>query len=169
MKIFIKEKLRETLIREFNVPTLSLSKDVKISNAEKLQITKLSWTDLIIDQKNDSSPIHLSVNVPWESNISSGIAVDLQIINDSLFQIHISLADDLQGIGLGYKIYKALIMTYGHLYSGKGRRQNGVQVPRIWAKLNSDSEITCVSSDKGDMCVLNNNPDKDALLNLFKY
>jgi len=167
MKTLIKKLLREALTNEYNIPTLSLTKDIKISNEEKAKVMGLNWSDIIIDQKTESSPIQLSVNVPWDSNISEGIAVDLQIINDTLFQIHISLSDDLQGLGLGYKIYKALIMTYGHLYSGKGRRQNTTQVPKIWSKLNSDSEITCASNDNGDICVLNANPDRDTLLGYF--
>lgn len=169
MKEFIKKQLREhlNLLDELSTPTLSLPKNINISNDEKREILKLNWSDLIIDQLNDSSPVHIKVSFPWDSNASEGIAVDIQIINNVLYQLHISLSDDLKGLGLGYKIYKALIMTYGHLYSGNGRRQNNLEVPKIWSKLKSDKDISCNFNNIGNLCVANINPDKDKLLKIF--
>ena len=83
------------------------------------------------------------------------------------YQIHISLDESLRKLGLGYKIYKALIMNFGHVYSGKGRRLNTSEVPRIWEKLNNEPGMTCVSNDIADMCVANNTPNKDELLSAF--
>ena len=57
-----------------------------------------------------------------------------------------------------------MIMEFGHVYSGKGRRQNLNQVPRIWSKLNNEPGITCVSNNIADMCVANIAPNKEELI-----
>lgn len=161
MKDFIKRRLREAI----SVPTLSLAKNIEVSDEDKEKIQALDWKDLNIDQTNEESPIQLKIELPVGDGMSDGIAVDLQIINDTLFQIHITLAPELRNLGLGFKIYKAIILTYGHLYSGKGRRHNVNEVPKIWAKLDSEPEISCRTTDKGSICVANAHPQKQDLLN----
>jgi hypothetical protein len=163
MKNFIKQKLRENL----NLSTLSLYSKVDISDDEKLRIKNLKWSDLILEPQNEMSPVQIKVDFPWESEVSKGIALDITLVKDMFYQIHISLDENLRGLGLGYKIYKAIIMNFGHVYSGKGRRLNSLEVPKIWDKLSKDSDITCVSNDIADMCVANNAPNKDELLNNF--
>ncbi len=76
------------------------------------------------------------------------------------------MADELQGLGLGYKIYKALIADLGHLYSGKGRRMNP-NITKIWEKLKTDSSISCISNVNGDLCMKKDNPDADDLINFM--
>jgi len=163
MKNFIKHKLRENL----NLSTLSLPSNVDISYKEILMIKNLKWSDLILEPQNEISPVNIKVDFPWESEVSKGIALDIALVKDMFYQIHISLDKNLRGLGLGYKIYKALIMNFGHIYSGKGRKLNKLEVPKIWDKLKNDSEITCVANDIADMCIANNTPNKDELLNNF--
>jgi len=165
MKEFIKRRLRE----EISVPSLSLAKNIEISDAEKQKISQLGWSDLIIDQTSETSPVKMKVDVPWKSVMSNGIALDLQVVNDALYQIHISLAPELRGLGLGFKTYKALIMDYGHLYSGIGRRQNVTEVPKIWARLESDPQISCSSNNTANICIANNNPNKEDLLKIGRF
>jgi hypothetical protein len=69
-------------------------------------------------------------------------------------------------MGLGFKIYRSLIDWTGHLYSGKGRRQNPL-VNRIWKKLADQPGVTCISSKLGDICISDKNPDKEILSSIF--
>lgn len=181
MKNYIKQKLRESLkyhhvsdatkdeyvIDEISIPTLSLSQGVNLSDVDKANLKKLDSSQIDFEQLSTTSPVKLRVILPWENDLEKGIALDLQIIKDTLLQIHISMDENLQNYGLGYKIHKALITQFGHLYSGKGRILNTVQVPKIWAKLNSEPGITCYSNNYMDVCILDANPDKEELKKLL--
>lgn len=179
MKEFIRNRVRESLkyshvigdaskdkyeLSEYDSPMLSLTKDIDVSEEDKQQIKTLSYKDIILDPQNESSPVKIKVSLPMDKDFSPGIALDIQLVGDIFYQIHIALAESLRGLGLGYKIYKAMIMGFGHVYSGKGRRQNKSEVPRIWTKLNNEPGMTCVSNDIADMCVADNTPNKDELL-----
>ncbi len=179
MKEFIRNRVRESLkyshvigdaskdayeLSEYDSPTLSLTKSVHVSELDKEKIKSLSYKDIILEPKNESSPVKIKVSLPLDKDFSHGIALDIQLVGDIFYQIHISLDESLRGLGLGYKIYMAMIMEFGHVYSGKGRRQNLNQVPRIWSKLNNEPGITCVSNNIADMCVANIAPNKEELI-----
>jgi len=163
MKNFIKKALRENLDLEF----LRTPENITLSDEEKSYIKNINWSDLKIEQGPGSKIIPIFVTIPQIPSASDGIATDIQITSLGLFQIHITLAQELRGLGLSYKIYKAIIMTYGHLFSGIGRRMNDVEVPKIWNKLAQDSDITCKTSDLGNICISNQAPNKDELLNII--
>jgi len=181
MKDFIKQKLIENLKdyckvsknlitnENINIPSLSLTKNVDLNDSDKNKLINLKYDDIDFEQLSTTSPIKLKVILPWDNDLSEGIALDIQIVKDSLFQIHISLDKNLQNYGLGYKIYKALITQFGHLYSGKGRRHNKSQVPKIWNKLNSEPGISCYSNKNMDICILDDNPNKDELKKLVGF
>jgi len=159
MSQIVKKLLREAL----EIPSFRLPKDVKISDDEKLAIKNVKWTDLKIDDLGGSGNIaHLAVLLPFETIASESIVIDIQLINDMVYQMHVHLPEDLRGLGLGYKIYKAVINDLGHLYSGKGRRLNPM-VTKIWDKLKNDSDFDCVSSELGDLCMIKNHPNKEEL------
>jgi len=154
------------MTEKITIPNLSLPQEVILSNEDKVNLSKVQFNNLDFEQLSNSSPVSLKVILPWENDIEKGVALYLQIINDSLYQIHISIHENLQKFGLGYKIYKALITQFGNLYSGKGRRHNNAEVPRIWEKLNSEPGITCTSNDDMELCVYDRNPDAEKLLNM---
>jgi hypothetical protein len=164
-RIYTLMETYKKMVKEiYNVPT-----EIELSNEQKQFIRNINWNDLIIEQENEESPIdfHISIKGMDDIDVSEGIKVSFQIIGDALYQIHINLAKDLQGLGLGYKIYKALIYEFGHVYSGRGRQQNTEEVPKIWQKLSSEPDFTCNSTEIGSICVLNSNPDKNELLNFL--
>lgn len=156
----------EYVMTEIDIPTLSLPQEIVLTDEDRVKLSNLKSDDLDFKQLTESSPVDLRVILPWDNDLEKGVALNLQIINDTFYQIHISIHQNLQKFGLGYKIYKALIMQFGHLYSGKGRRHNTNEIPRIWEKLNSESNITCVSNENMEMCVYNANPDGDKLINI---
>ena len=183
MRKFIKQKLRESLryshvigdatknnykLSEYNLPMLSLTKEVDATAEEKEIIKGLDYTDIVLEPQNETSPVKIKVSLPLERDLSPGIALDIELVSDKYYQIHISLAESLRKLGLGYKIYKALIMNFGHLYSGKGRRQNKVEIPKIWKNLKKEPGITCKSDKIADICVSDSAPNKDELLKPFK-
>jgi hypothetical protein len=159
MSQLVKKLLREAL----TVPSFRVPKDIKFSNDEKLALKNVSWEDLKIEDLGGSGNIaHLGINLPFESAASDAIVVDIQVIKDMIYQIHMHLPEDLRGLGLGYKIYKAVIHDLGHLYSGKGRRLNQM-VAKIWDILKNDPDFECVSSELGDLCMVKNHPNKEEL------
>jgi hypothetical protein len=153
-------------VNEINLPNLRLPKNVALSNEEMNKISKLSYQDLIINQGDfDGKIVNMLITLPWKSEVNGGaIIVDIQIVNEVLYQIHIQLAESLKSIGLGYKIYLALINDMGHLYSGKGRVHNNTEIPKIWDKLNNEPNFECYSNENGNICILSNNPNKENLL-----
>ena len=185
MKKIIREKLREDLkyyhvkgdVRndeyelgeDIVVPTLSLPSEVDLTDEDKEQIKVLDYKDIDLEPQNETSPVKIKVSLPLDKDLSSGIALDIALVGDVFYQPHISLDKSLRGLGLGYKIYKALIMDFGHIYSGKGRRFNTIEIPKILEKLKNEPGITCVSNEIADLCIANNNPDKDKLLSAFGY
>lgn len=159
MSQIIKKMLREAL----SIPSFRLPKNITVSDEEKEAIKRIDWKQLKIDDLGGSGNIaHLGVTLPIDSIDSEAIVVDIQVINDEIYQMHVHMPEDLRGLGLGYKIYKAIINDLGHLYSGKGRRLNPM-VTKIWNKLKTDPELDCVSSEIGDMCMIKNHPNREEL------
>jgi len=159
MSLFVKKLLREAL----SMPSLRLPQNVELSDNEKQLVKNIDWKQLKIDDLGGSGNIaHLSVELPIKSISSEAIVVDIQVLNDEIYQMHVHMPEDLRGLGLGYKVYKAIINDLGHLYSGKGRRLNPM-VTKIWGKLNQDPDLDCASSEIGDMCMIKNHPNKEEL------
>jgi len=120
---------------------------------------ELDWNEIrFVKLESEGNLINLGVILPGDSIPNPGIVLTLQVIHDYLYQPHITLDEGLMRKGLATKIYRALIEKLGHLYSGRGRRQNPV-VDKIWAKLKRDNTIACASSSIGDACWTLDNPD----------
>ena len=146
---------------------LTYDRALAISNEEKQKIQNLSAENIIINQGDyDGKSATLYINVPWDSAINdgNGINVNLEIIDGVLYQIHIFLSGDIRELGLGFKIYKALINDFGHIFAKKEGRINDTQIPRIWEKLSSESNITSYDNDFCNIAILDSNPDKNELL-----
>ncbi len=165
MKNFIKSKIHEAL----EIPSFRLPKIVDVTPEEINAIKSVNWNNLSIEDLGGSGNIaYLAINFPFETEASKGIIIDIQVIKDTVYQIHIHMSENLRGLGLGYKIYKALINDLGHLYSGKGRRMNP-HVTKIWDKLKKDPDFECISNQNGDLCMIKNNSDQDILKNFMGY
>lgn len=161
--ISVKDFIRRRLNEKLNIPTFRLPKNVSVSDEDIQKIKNINWTDIIIDDLGGSGNIaYIGIKFPFETTADQGIVVDIQIIKDAIYQVHIHLTEALQNIGLGYKIYKALIADLGHLYSGKGRVMNPL-VDKVWNKLYQDKDIECHSSHLGQLCSAKNNPNKEEL------
>ena len=120
---------------------------------------ELDWTGIkFVRLESEGNLMNLGVILPGDSAPNPGIVLTLQVIYDYLYQPHITLDEELRGQGLAVKIYRALVDRLGHLYSGKGRRQNPM-VDRVWAKLRQDPTIDCATGSIGDACWTLDNPD----------
>jgi len=171
LKHFIKSfKIFESDIAGLgNLGGLRYPDQIELDESSLEFLKNLRFEDLQWEQIGDNGRniIWLKPVFPFESNLSDGIVVDIQIIRDIFYQIHIGLSESLQGIGLGTKIYASLILNFGHLYSGKGRRHNPL-VNKIWKNLGSIPGFTCISGKLGDLCVIDSNPDAELLIKEFK-
>lgn len=165
----IKNGLRKALVEHFSSSRLiSVPKRISIDESEKIKLKNIGVEHLILEPLNEESPVKIKVDVPWSSNISDAIDVYIILTNNNLFQIDINMDKSIQNLGLGYKIYLALILDFGHLYSGKGRRHNHREVPQIWDKLKKEPRLQCLNSEKGELCILRGAPNVDELMNNFK-
>lgn len=152
-----------------SLPNFRLVKDIKLNDNEKLKIKNLRAEDLLLDQGDYNGRIlNMIIKLPWDSQLNNGgIAADIQIVNGELYQIHLQISNDVQGLGLGYKIYVALINDLGHLYSGKGRQHNKTEIPKIWNKLSNDGNFDCYKNNHGTLCMTKNNTNKEVILKQF--
>ena len=165
------ENILRQKLNEIGVPSLRMPTNLEISSEEINTLKNITWEDISVNVAGDDgqSIIHLNVLIPnvIRTDVSKGIIIDIQLIKDTLYQVHISLARGLQHLGLAPKIYKAVIMDLGHLYSGIGRRQNPA-ISHIWDILKSDNDLNCYENDLGTLCISKNNPDAERLLKFFK-
>ena len=129
---------------------------------------EIDWREIrFVKLDSEANLMNLGVILPGERVPNSNIVLTLQVIHDYLYQPHITIDPELRGMGLSTKIYRALIERLGHLYSGKGRRQNKI-IDRIWARLAQDETIACANSSIGDACWSMDNPDGEEIRNFIE-
>ena len=172
MRKEIQKKLREKLLEDIHVPQFRLPSNIDIDENTRKEINEVDWENIEIDDAgNDGqSIVYLNVKLPIEKDVSEAIVLDVQLVGKSephLYQPHINISKDLQGLGLAYKIYKKVISEFGHLYSGAGRRQNPL-MDKIWNKLNDDPSMECHLSSTSNICFNPENPQKDEILDKIK-
>lgn len=130
-----------------------------LEREEFMDIQGIDWKGIrFVRLESEGNLMNLGVILPGENEPNPEIQLTIQVIYDYLYQPHITLGEEIRRKGLATKIYRALIQRLGHLYSGKGRRQNPM-VDKIWNKLKSDPSIDCASSEIGDACWTLDNPD----------
>lgn len=139
---------------DLNEVSYRLPQRPSITDEEKQRIQMWDYTDIDFEQMNSDSPIQLKVITPLEEKIERAIVLDVQVINNNIYQLHIALHDELQHLGLGYKIYKRFIDLFGNVYSGKGRQHNDAEIPRIYDKLSKEPNIECKDMGYGTLCML---------------
>jgi hypothetical protein len=164
-------KFDEFLLESIYQPGLRIPDQIKFHPKEIEILKNIVWKDLNWKEIGDDghSIVWLECSIPINLDISTSVIVDIQLIKQQFYQIHISLSESLKGIGLGFKIYRSLVNWLGHVYSGIGRRQNPI-INRIWNKLKMDSSIECRSSSIADICISNSNPiGKELLFRFNKF
>jgi hypothetical protein len=155
-------------IWESLTPRLRLPDQVKLNQFDTDIVSEVEWTDLDWNEfgGDDDTVTWLELIQPFNENISKGIVVDLQLIENAFYQPHISMSESLKELGLESKIYKSLVEWAGHLYLNKERESNPI-IQRILTDLELDSNFTCEYNEKGFICISNNNPNIRYLLNRF--
>jgi len=162
MKDIIKKILREKL----EIPTFRAPKPVNISDEEKQALKNVDYTQLTIDDLGGSGNIaQLKVGFPFRTQAGDAIVVDIQMLQGKVYQPHIHIPEALQGLGLSYKIYQAIIHDFGHLYSGKKRRMNPL-IDKVWSRLKADGSIDCHDGQNGSVCMVKNHPER---MDLIKF
>ena len=124
-------------MREDYSHNLSFNNKLELSDEEKNSIKNVTAEQLIINQGEfDGSSATLHINMPWKSpiNNSNGVNVNFEVIDGVLYQIHIFLSPSVRGLGLGYKIFKALVNDFGHVLARKSGSMNKNEIPKIILK-----------------------------------
>lgn len=172
MRKSIQNKLREGLLKEFGVKQLDFdtnNMNVDISPEYLENIKALQWNDIKLEDmpSNDNTRFKFHVGLPFENDFENEIKLAIDLKGGTLYQLDISIPNKLQGLGLGPKIYKAVIMDFGHVYSAKARVHNP-NIYKIFDKLRQDSDIECIDGKSATICSARSNPDKDKLFNVVK-
>jgi hypothetical protein len=162
-------KFTEFLSESIYQPGLRIPDHIEFHPQEIEILKRVGWRDMQWKEIGDDghSIVWLECYIPIDIDISTAVIVDIQLIREEFYQIHISLSESLRGLGLGVKIYRSLIDWLGHVYSGIGRRQNPV-VNHIWSKLKMDITLQCSSSSIADICISKKNPKGKELLSRFR-
>lgn len=121
-------------------------------------LKNLKWQDLVIKKSRSVDPWKKAYQ-KWNISHKLFYLPELKEIElmtkhgrDGLDQTHVGMPEDIQHLGLGYKIYKALIHKNGHIYSSYGRRVNNL-MNKIFDRLKKDPDIECYSFEGfGDLC-----------------
>jgi len=162
MQDFIKIKLREAL----GVPTANVPANVQITPEEASMIKSINYKDILLDEGEQNGNL-LYINVSFTNEalnkISAGIKFQIQLIHNTYFQPHMFLSENLQGLGLGYKILKCFISEFGHIYCGNGRTVNPDAINKILGKLSNDPEFIAFNGKNGILIATKDNPDIENL------
>jgi hypothetical protein len=151
----------DTLLENVRIPQeVELKFGVKYKN--------INWNDLnLINVGVYGDTVFYGIQIPGENNkYNKGIIVDLKN-EDELNRIDIMMDFNLQGLGLGYKIYKKIIEQTGHIYSLFNKRVNDDAIPKIWEKLKNDSDIEVHSNKDGEIAIWKNMNDNELKNNLI--
>lgn len=125
-----------------------------IESSDYFSIEAIDWREIEFVQLDQQGNLtQLGVILPGENRPVDGLDLTIQVVMEALYQPHITIPERLRRKGLAAKIYRALIENLGHLYSGRGRRQNPM-VERIWAKLMADPTLRCAENSIGTACWL---------------
>jgi len=164
MKFFIQKRLRESLnVNQFRVP-----KNVQLNEKELEHLKNVNWSDLTIDDLGGNGNVaHLRIGFPFETNASDGIVVDVQVLHDYIYQLHLHLTDNLQRLGLGGKIIKAVAVDLGHIYAGNGRILND-NVNKLLESFKNDPDLIYLKNDIGTLIISKDNPDKNELIEFMR-
>lgn len=117
-------------------------------------VESLDWRDIkLVSLGKEHNLMQLGVILPGDTEPVEGLDLTIQVVMDALYQPHITIPENLRRKGLAAKVYRALVERLGHLYSGKGRRQNPM-VDKVWAKLQADPGLRCAENSIGTACWL---------------
>ena len=131
------ETINQPIVFKLN-PKSNMLDEVVVSNKKN----KMSAEDRAYFLAQFKNTFLGKTNLSKQCRILNEGVIDLDYdIATRILEASVSEPIIIEHKGLGYKIYKALISQFGHLYSGKGRRHNTIQVPKIWGKLNSEPGI----------------------------
>lgn len=161
MKLFTNIKEFKIYLEKLSIPALRLAKPV-----EHKDYSNINWNDIKLEQIDDNGHNIINLGVYIDNTLEEGIALDVQLIGD-YFQLHPTIHENLQGQGLGFKIYKKFIHEFGNIYSAKGRRLNPTII-KLLNKFKNSDEYTYLDKNGSILIILKANPDHDELVESFK-
>lgn len=161
MKLFTNIKEFKIYLEKLSIPTLRLAKPV-----EHKDYSNINWNDIKFEQIDDNGHNIINLGVYIDNTLEEGIALDVQLIGD-YFQLHPTIHENLQGQGLGFKIYKKFIHEFGNIYSAKGRRLNPTII-KLLNKFKNSDEYTYLDKNGSILIILKANPAHDELVESFK-
>jgi hypothetical protein len=164
MKSYIKQKLRESL----SIPIAKLPKNIKINEQDIPLIKSISPNDIILNESEnigDITYMDISFTNRKLNKISKGINFYIQVIKGTWFHPHLFIAENLQSMGLGYKILYNFLSEFGHFYVGMGRVLND-SVYKILDKIKKDKNFDYYEGEYGMLFTIKNNPDIKKLVRI---
>lgn len=154
-------------INEFFSSSMRVPEQIKLTNDQKSIVKGIKWQDIeILDVESDEDIFNFKFDIKG-LNLSNAIVFTVRNVND-LYKIqNVWIAEDLQKLDLGYKLYRVVIEDIGHLYSPASGRHNLIQVPKIYNKLMSDSKLDVIKSNNDYLFILESNPNYTEIKHKF--
>ena len=132
------------------------------------QLKKIDWNKIdILDEEVEGSIAYINFNVPIKGFNNKSISFKLEgTYSEYLLQPHIDLAQSIQRIGLGYKLYTKIVYEFGNLYSRSGSRHNKM-IKALYEKVSNDKNIELHTMNNNYLLLLKSNPDYNNIINDF--
>jgi hypothetical protein len=135
----------------------------ELQNLRTIQWQEIKFTEL--DTVNNFIPIE--VQIQSKPELTLGISLWIQLVEDTFYQPHIYLTQELQGLGITYKIFRALLEEFGHIYMSRGRTLERGAMDAIIQKLAHDRSIALFGRRRDQLLVHLSAPDFRELVDLF--
>jgi len=151
----------------FNTAAIQLPQPVEVSEQEKAKIKKMKWSDIKVLDPEESNGL-FTMRFKFPVDISDGVVFQIQPRDNNLYKLqNIDLHKDLQGLGLGTKLYRAVLEEFGQLYSPKSGRHNELQVPKIHKTVSKDPQIDLFKKGSDTLLLHKGNPDYEEIKTVF--
>lgn len=97
-------------------------------------------------------------------DLAHAVYTAVKIERDNFNRVHTSegYPQDLRGIGLGYKLYQALLQQFNYLSSDSGT-YTSLYAQSVWNKLRKDPAYYTFLRDKKILCVLTTMPEPEMI------
>ena len=158
----------------FDNSLFKMPEPIQITDKEKSELQNLKWESIKIKDPSETSTstsdiFTMNFDLGKLNHILSGIVFKIESDNrTSLYQAHIQLYKDLQGIGLATKLYRSVLEEFGHLVSKKSKRVSDKEISGLYQKLAKDNKIDFFDRNGNFLLLHKGNPEYKNILDTFK-
>lgn len=131
-----------------------LPKPLGLSASELQDLRAIQWQEIQFTELEPvNNFIQLEVQILNRPELTLGISLWIQLVDDTFYQPHIYLTQELQALGITYKIFRSLLEEFGHIYMSRGRTLERSVMDAIIQKLALDRSIALFTRRQDQLLV----------------